>query len=333
MRVREWEPAKAPGHDLEAWRRLYNEMLAADLPGEPHWRAERLREYFAVTMPGEARADWFLEDDSGEVIGVAGLRLLDEIGVMEIYVHPGRRRAGAGRTLAAACVRRAYESGRSVLGAEVAAGTPGTLFYPSLGFRLSSVEERNLLDLATVDWGRMREHATRTGSGYTIEYFPGGPPDDLLPAYALAKQVVQGEDDDIELSPSSYSAGRLADSLAVLHARGLTPYVVCAVHNRSGAIAGLTEVVAPAQHPERADQYDTVVVPAHRGYGLGLAMKARMLLELRSAVPELRDVQTWTAMENEPMARVNAELGFQPDRQWYEYEADVAELARSLRIE
>jgi GNAT superfamily N-acetyltransferase len=100
------------------------------------------------------------------------------------------------------------------------------------------------------------------------------------------------------------------------------------IHESTGKIAGLTEVVVAAQHPSRADQYDTVVVPAHRGYGLGRALKARMLFELRSAEPRLTEVQTWNAFENEPMLKVNAELGFQPDRQWSEYEADVADLIR-----
>ena len=97
-------------------------------------------------------------------------------------------------------------------------------------------------------------------------------------------------------------------------------------------LAGLTEVVVPAQRPTRADQYDTVVVPKHRGYGLGRAIKARMLFELRSAEPRVTEVQTWNAFENEPMLKVNSELGFQPDRQWSEYEADVADLARLLHV-
>jgi hypothetical protein len=57
-----------------------------------------------------------------------------------------------------------------------------------------------------------------------------------------------------------------------------------------------------------------------------------MLFELRSAVPSLTQVQTWNAAVNEPMRRVNAELGFEPDREWLEYEADVPELARTLGI-
>jgi RimJ/RimL family protein N-acetyltransferase len=72
------------------------------------------------------------------------------------------------------------------------------------------------------------------------------------------------------------------------------------------------------------------VVQTHRGYGLGRALKARMLFELRAAEPQLLDVQTWNAVGNEAMRRVNDELGFQPDREWREYEAEVDELLRRL---
>ncbi|MPZ26773.1 MAG: hypothetical protein GEV12_10020 [Micromonosporaceae bacterium] len=36
------------------------------------------------------------------------------------------------------------------------------------------------------------------------------------------------------------------------------------------------------------------------------------------------------ALANDPMAEVNAELGFHPDREWREYEADVLDLVRQL---
>ena len=55
-----------------------------------------------------------------------------------------------------------------------------------------------------------------------------------------------------------------------------------------------------------------------------------MLLELRSAEPELAEVQTWNAQANESMLKVNAELGYQPDRDWCEYGVDVAELVHRL---
>jgi hypothetical protein len=71
-------------------------------------------------------------------------------------------------------------------------------------------------------------------------------------------------------------------------------------------------------------------VPEHRGYGVDRAIKARMLLELRGAEPALTEVQTWNAAVNEPMVKVNTELGYEPDRDWREYEADVADLVRLL---
>ena len=104
-----------------------------------------------------------------------------------------------------------------------------------------------------------------------------------------------------------------------------------AIHERTETVAGLTELVVPAVRPGRADQYDTVIVPEHNSYGLARAIKARMLLELRTAEPNLREVQTWHAADREQLQQVNKELGFQPDREWREYEVSAHALATHLR--
>jgi hypothetical protein len=172
--------------------------------------------------------------------------------------------------------------------------------------------------------------AAGISTGYRVEFHPGGPPESLLEAYAQAKLEAQSDDDELDLAPRSSDPQRLRDSLDTLHRRGLKPYIVLAIHEATGVVAGLTEVVVPAQHPERADQYDTIVVRDHRGYGIDRAIKARMLFELRTAEPALLEVQTWNAQHNESMLKVNAELGFLPDRDWYEYGADVAQLVQAL---
>jgi GNAT superfamily N-acetyltransferase len=287
-------------------------------------------------MPGERRVSWLAESSPGAaargegVLGGANILLLGDIGVVEVIVHPGARRDGVGRELLAAAIRRAYAEGFASIGVEVVGGTSAVEFYERHGFQCAYVEIRNVLDLSTVDWQKLGEMAKGVGHGYRIEYYPGGPPEELYEGYAAAKEIVRDSYDvgDLELRPSSYDAERLRASLETLHARGMKPYIVLAIHEQTGKVAALTEVVVPAQHPSRADQYDTVVVPAHRGYGLARALKARMLFELRSAEPRLTEVQTWNAFENEPMLKVNAELGFLPDRQWREYEAEVADLAR-----
>ena len=293
-------------------------------------------ESLAETVPGERRISWVVEDDrlpEGEItiFGHVSVLLLGDIGVLEVLVHPDLRRRGLGQQLVGVAARRAYLEGFSSIGVEAIGDTPALAFYESMGFEKEYVETRSVLSLSSVDWSALSAMANGISAGYRVEYHPGGPPAPLLEAYAQAKLEGQsGDENDLDLRPSSSDPQRLRDSIDTLHRRGLKPYIVLAIHEASGAVAGLTEVVVPAQHPERADQYDTIVVREHRGYGIDRAIKARMLFELRTAEPGLREVQTWNAQHNESMLKVNAELGFQSDRDWYEYGVDVAQLVQRL---
>ncbi|WP_275415619.1 GNAT family N-acetyltransferase [Virgisporangium aliadipatigenens] len=330
--VREWEPSMASDAEVAAVVDLLNAAVEVDTPGDPPWIVDGFREYVATTMPGERRAAWVVGEEGGPLLGYAMMLLMDDMGVFELSVHPEARRHGVGSALLLAAARRASDEGIPSLGIEVVGDTPAVPFYEGHGFRWAYAEMRNVLDLSTVDWQRLDEMARGIGSGYRVEAYPGGPPEELYAAYAAAKESVRGDDPaDLELRPSSYDPERLRDSLATLHARGLKPYIVLAIHESTDTVAGLTEVVVPRQRPSRADQYDTVVVPEHRGYGLGRALKARMLFELKAAEPTLREVQTWHDAENEPLLKVNAELGFQPDREWREYEVEVVDLLHRLR--
>ncbi|MEU4370339.1 GNAT family N-acetyltransferase [Micromonospora chersina] len=333
--VREWDPRTASSAEIASLLDTLNAVLAADLPQDPPWRANSLREYLSEVMPGERRISWVAEGDPaadgtpGPMLGHVNVLLLGGMGVLEVLVHPELRRTGLGRELVRVAARRVWDEGFQSIGVEVVGDTPAVAFYEALGFTREYVETRSVLDLGAVEWPALAEMATEVGAGYHVEFCPGGPPDDLIEAYARAKAEVRDVDDG-ELRPSSYDPQRLRESLDTLHRRGMKPYIVLALHEQTGEVAGLTEVVVPAQHPTRADQYDTIVVRDHRGYGIDRAIKARMLLELRSAEPELAEVQTWNAQANEAMLKVNAELGYRPDRDWCEYSVDVAELVHRL---
>ena len=342
--VREWDPQTAPSEEIESMVNALNAMLAADLPDDPPWRTDSFREYLSVTMPGERRIIWIAEESPGGagddkpggagVLGQANILLFDDMAVLEVLVHPLARRHNVGRELLKAAVGRAHAEGYATLGVEAIGGTAAAGFYEAMGFSCAYQETRMVLDLNAVDWPRLGEMAAGVAAGYRIEYHPGGPPEELYESYANAKYLVHSAVDlgDLALRPSSHNADRLKASLATLHMRGMKPYIVLGIHEATGEVAGITEVVVPAQHPERADQYDTVVVPEHRGYGLGRAIKARMLFELRSAEPRLSSVQTWNSADAEGMLKVNAELGFRPDREWREYEATIADLAAALGV-
>jgi GNAT superfamily N-acetyltransferase len=331
VRLREWDPATAPEAELASWLRAYNQTLRTDLPNDPLWTTDRLRDYLNVTMPGERRLTWLVEDDSvpGEVLGYGRLLMLSGLGVIELYVAPDLRQQGVGQWLVHTMAERAVVEGFTSLGVEVGTGAGAFEFYARLGFTHAYTEMRSLLDLSTVDWPHIGEMAAGIGHGYRIEYHPGDLPDDILPAYAEAKHVRRLDPNgDLALRPSSYDPERLRASLHCLNGRGLMPYIVMAIHERSGKVAGLTELVVPAYRRTRADQYDTIIVPEHNGYGLARAIKARMLLELRTAEPQLTQVQTWHAIEREQLQQVNKELGFKQDREWREYEADARDLVR-----
>lgn len=335
--VREWDPRAASAGEIESFVETVNATLTADLPDDPPWECTHLREYLSETMPGERRIAWIVEGDPAvpgrrrPILGHANILLLGDIGVVELLVHPAARRSGLGRALLGTVARRADKERFASLGVEVVGGTPAVPFFEAMGFNQEYVETRSVLQLSTVDWGALGEMARGISAGYRIDFFPGGPPDGLLDAYARAKAELRDtEDAELDLHPSSYDPQRLRESLDCLHRRGMRPYIVMAIHERSGEVAGLTEVVVSAQHPRRADQYDTIVAQRHRGYGIDRAIKARMLFELRCAEPKVAEVQTWNAQSNESMLKVNAELGFLPDRDWLEYGRDVAELVCEL---
>jgi GNAT superfamily N-acetyltransferase len=331
VRLREWDPATAPATEIAAWLDLYNEVMSHDLPTDPLWQNRQLREYLVETMPDERRTCWLAEEDDGSVIGYAGLLVLSDLGVLELYVAPRARRAGVGRALLTLVADRAASESPTSLGVEVVGGTPATGFYGRLGFTHVYTEMRSILSLSTVDWAHVEEMAAGLVQGYVVQVHERDLPDTLLSAYAEAKQVRRADPTgDMELRPSSYDTDRLRASLHCLNLRGLRPYIVVAIHERTGIVAGLTELVVPVQHPTRADQYDTIVVPAHNSYGLARAIKARMLLELREREPHLTEVQTWHAADREQLSQVNKELGFQSDREWREYEVDTGELTARL---
>lgn len=331
--MREWDPRAASPAELQSVLDTHNAAIAADLPDDPRWHDTMLREYLAVTMPGQRRLCWLVEESPGDaatgkrVLGLADILLLGETGILQVLVHPDARRKGIGRMLLGTLLARAHKEGLASVAVEAIGGTPAADFFEAAGFHCAYVEMRSVLSLAGVDWPALGEMAAAIGSGYRLEYHTGTLPDELIEPYAEAKEVVRdGADGDPR--PGSYDPEQLRASLATLNGRGMRPHMVVAIHEPSGTVAGLTEVVTPVQHPGRADQYDTIEVPDHRGYGIARAIKARMLFELRSAEPGLREVQTWNAPDNEFLLKVNGELGFQPDRQWREYEADVPDLVQ-----
>ncbi|MCQ8780529.1 GNAT family N-acetyltransferase, partial [Escherichia coli] len=57
-------------------------------------------------------------------------------------------------------------------------------------------------------------------------------------------------------------------------------------------------------------QDDTLVMPEHRGHGLGLALKTATMAVLRREHPDRTVLHTWTDPDNVAMQRTNERFGF-----------------------
>ncbi|MFD0427379.1 AMP-binding protein [Streptomyces zhihengii] len=74
-----------------------------------------------------------------------------------------------------------------------------------------------------------------------------------------------------------------------------------------GSTAGHTILAAgPGGHAFQ----DTLVLPSHRGHGLGIVLKAVNLLRLQRDAPSTVAVETTNATQNTPMRAINDRLGF-----------------------
>ncbi len=118
-----------------------------------------------------------------------------------------------------------------------------------------------------------------------------------------------------------WDAHRVREMAEVVAKRGDALYTVAALHGAT--IAGFTEIVVPHDSAYRAAQYDTAVVPEHRGKRIGIWVKAAMLAWLTTERPDVREIETDTR-DNAHMIAVNEELGFRTERESLEYQAPHA---------
>ncbi len=82
-----------------------------------------------------------------------------------------------------------------------------------------------------------------------------------------------------------------------------------------GRLAGHSQLVVPQTDQENAYQWDTLVLPEHRGHRLGLALKVANHQAAADALVPRTLIHTWNSDTNDPMVAVNAALGYRAVRQ------------------
>ena len=323
------DPTDADG---VAYHRLITATEAVDHPADPPTELAEIAGRLRLRRDDRRVLRWVVRDGDA-MIGHVVLVLPDidnqHLAMSNVLVRPDHRRRGLGTALLRAAVAAAAADGRSTFLVEADDGSPGEAFCRAHGLREVSRARLSLLRLAAVDWAEVGALAAAPHTGYRLVRWTDRCPDELVEQYAVAKTAMNDAPvDGADIADQVFTADVIRQNEAGHREMGFTDWVTVAVHEQTGAVAGLTELVLAS--PPRAFQEDTAVVPAHRGSGLGLWVKADMLCRLRAERPEVTEVMTGNAASNEHMLRINTRLGFRPHRAIGEWQTGVGELVSRL---
>ncbi|WP_327383592.1 GNAT family N-acetyltransferase [Streptomyces sp. NBC_01207] len=297
---------------IDAWLAVLTDAGAADLPQLP---APSRREVAGRLRVRPARGRYVLwAADGGE--GVAALVLFTDEGNTHtafldvLTVRPQERRRGVGAALWERVREELLAQGRTSVMTQVDLGGPGQAFAESLGFE-------NVLPMAWYEQELTADGPAQVAAapGYELLTWHGLVPDAWAPAAAAAQNAMEdAPSGDMDERAPVWTAQRLHAMQQVIIDRGWEQITVAAV-TEAGEVAAYTELVLPDPSGPRAVQHGTVVVPGHRGHGLGRVVKLRMAAEAAARHPALRRIATTVAEVNPHMRAVNESIGYRRGRE------------------
>ncbi|MGW7461188.1 GNAT family N-acetyltransferase [Streptomyces sp. NPDC054797] len=306
-------PVPPSAAEVDAWLAVLTAAAAGDQPRLPAPSRVEVAGRLCVAPARGRPVLWAADGDAG----VAALLLFTEEGNTHtafldvLTVRPQARRRGVGTALWERVREELLAQGRTSVATLVDLDGPGEAFARSLGFE-------NVLPMA---WYEQELPAGADGPGrlpatpgYEILTWHGLVPDAWAQAAAAAHGAMEdAPTGDMDERIQRWTAQRLHTLQQLVLDRGGEMLTVAAV-TPGGEVAGYTEIVLADPAGAVALQYDTVVVPAHRGRGLGRAVKLHMAARAAERYPALRRITTTVADENTPMRAVNESLGWRRDR-------------------
>lgn len=297
----------------------------------PRWEATR-RRYRVHTPEYDAVLLGAFVDDQDAMVGAGRVVLHRQENThmvnADVQVLPEHRRRGIGTALLGEVERHSREDGRThvISAAHCPPGqeSAGVLFAAARGFKKANVDEVKVLDLQ--EYGEQLEAlAAEQGDldGYRIETYQDAAPDALVEGVCelLSNFYSEVPLGDLVIEDSLWTPERLRAAEQTRRDKGSTALTAVAVAP-DGAVAGMTDLAISAGEI-KAEIGVTVVTRAHRGHGLGLAMKVASHRELRSARPDCECVITGNASVNTHMNAVNERMGYRVVEDAYELQKEV----------
>jgi len=304
--------------DVDGVLAVYEAARALEMPHWPSNTVSSFRAQLRYGWDGEPAEVAALRDGAGRVIGALEVSLPrwdnKHLGIVEVTVDPPLRRQGLGRSLFQAGIDRLAADGRDVLLSNSFEHSVAMGFLEAMGLKQASLDAERRLDLRGLDWECLdTEYATaeRHAEAYELRRLPGRVPEQSLDAVVtMTAAINDAPTDDLELEDEVFTPARIRafESAQLAHDRRL--YRLVARDRVSGELVGHTQVAVEAERPWWGWQFDTAVLPAHRGHRLGLLLKIGMLRWLAAEEPQLRTLDTWNAASNSHMVHVNEVIGY-----------------------
>ncbi len=323
---------------LRAWQHVTDAVCAADVPDLPNNPFEELVASARTPRQSIREERWLLSHQGSPVaVARASFTLLDnteQCGVL-VAVHPAHRRQGHGRRLFDHLVERARSEGRARLLTEIAeplvdsSTAPGPAFATSVGASRALDEIRRVLDLDAFDETRLdalEAEARSRSAGYDVVSWIGATPDELVEDQAelMGQMSVDAPMGELDWQREAWNAARIREQEGLFAAQRRTRLVSAVRHVDSGRLVAFTDIGVSQLQADPAYQWDTIVLPAHRGRRLGMLAKVANLRMLRREVPEARRVVSWNAESNTHMVAINDALGFRPVERLAEWVYEIA---------
>ena len=280
----------------------------------------------------------------GDALGFASmiLPLREDVTTAQVWVgvRPEARSQGVGRALLDAATAEGVERGRTLWQAyahspdasgradaivptsgtgAVPPDVPASRWLVADGWTLELCETPSRLDLSPDLLARAASVAsdgpgTEAAQTYELAWWTDRTPPEYADGVAriMERMATDPPAGGMVYDTPVWDAQRLADAEERQLVSGHPWVTTIALHRATGEVAAFTRLQWPEPHPAGVWQEETLVLPHHRGHGLGLWTKLVNLARLVEVNPAARRVHTWNAAENGPMLAINDVLGFVP---------------------
>ncbi|MGC4046906.1 MAG: GNAT family N-acetyltransferase [Armatimonas sp.] len=316
IRITHYEPQDLTRPILERLQPLREAIHAEKSPDDPPPTVENLERQLA-SIPSHVHPEtWIASLPDGTIVGAATLVTFDTEGQKHladgrVEVLPSYRRKGLGRRLYSLLGARSRDRGRNTLiGVSYGRMPSGGAFMTAIGAHPGLTERESILVLAGVDKDQLQTWEAQI-DGFTPVWWDDRCPEEHIDEYARVTAIFNDvPSGDINIGDHRRTPELLRAEEEARIGSGHTRWTLAVRDDATGHLIALTEIFFSTHRPGIVQQGITGVEKSARGKGLGRYIKAVMLQKLLSERPDIREVRTENATQNDAMRHINDALGF-----------------------